>query len=46
MKVILSKSLELDAGGKPVSTFPHPALEHVRRKVNRSSSNARSGAVF
>jgi hypothetical protein len=24
--VIDSKSLERDAGGKPVSTFPHPAL--------------------
>jgi hypothetical protein len=26
MNVIDSKSLERDAGGKPVSTFPHPAL--------------------
>jgi hypothetical protein len=25
MNVIDSKSLERDAGGKPVSTFPHPA---------------------
>jgi hypothetical protein len=29
MNVIDSKSLERDAGGKPVSTFPHPALERV-----------------
>jgi hypothetical protein len=27
MNVIDSMSLERDAGGKPVSTFPHPALE-------------------
>jgi threonylcarbamoyladenosine tRNA methylthiotransferase MtaB len=27
MNVIDSKSLELDAGGKPVSAFPHPALD-------------------
>jgi hypothetical protein len=26
MKLIDSKSLERDAGGKPVPTFPHPAL--------------------
>jgi hypothetical protein len=26
MNVIDSKSLERDAGGKPGSTFPHPAL--------------------
>ncbi|QBR70880.1 hypothetical protein CU048_05850 [Beijerinckiaceae bacterium] len=26
VNVIDSKSLERDAGGKPVSTFPHPAL--------------------
>ena len=25
MNVIDSKSVERDAGGKPVSTFPHPA---------------------
>jgi uncharacterized protein related to proFAR isomerase len=29
MNVIDSKSLERDAGGKPVSTFPHPALEDL-----------------
>jgi hypothetical protein len=29
MNVIDSKSLERDAGGKPVSTFPHPALERI-----------------
>jgi hypothetical protein len=28
MNVIDFKSLERDAGGKPVSTFPHHALEH------------------
>jgi len=27
MNVVDSKSLERDAGGKPASTFPHPALE-------------------
>jgi hypothetical protein len=27
MNVIFSKSLARDAGGKPASTFPHPALE-------------------
>jgi hypothetical protein len=27
MNVIFSKSLALDAGGKPGATFPHPALE-------------------
>jgi hypothetical protein len=30
MNVIESKSLERDAGGKPVSTFPHPALAGAR----------------
>jgi hypothetical protein len=29
MKVIDSQSLERDAGGKPVSTFPHPELGRV-----------------
>jgi predicted RNase H-like HicB family nuclease len=28
--VIDSKSSERDAGGKPVSTFPHPALDGIR----------------
>ena len=30
MKVIDTKSLERDAGGKPVSTFPHPALARTK----------------
>src|ERR1019366_4519179 len=30
--VIDSKSLERDAGGKPGSTFPHPALERVQQE--------------
>jgi hypothetical protein len=39
MNVIDSKSLERDAGGKPGSTFPHPALvpghtaRHLYRRV-------------
>jgi hypothetical protein len=31
MNVIDSKSLERDAGGKPVSTFPHPVLRRLAR---------------
>jgi hypothetical protein len=34
MNVIDSKSLERDAGGKPVSTFPHPALASPKSKVS------------
>ncbi len=30
MNMIDSKSLERDAGGKPVSTFPHPALARTK----------------
>jgi hypothetical protein len=33
MIVIDSKSLERDAGGKPVSTFPHPALEVIAMEL-------------
>jgi hypothetical protein len=32
INAIDSRSLERDAGGKVVSTFPHPALEHFRAK--------------
>jgi hypothetical protein len=35
MNVIDSKSLERDASGKPVSTFPHPALERDPFNGNR-----------
>jgi hypothetical protein len=34
MNVIKSKSLELDAGGKPVSAFPRPALEKLFADCN------------
>jgi hypothetical protein len=34
MNVIDSKSLELDAGGKPVSAFPRPALEKLFADCN------------
>jgi hypothetical protein len=37
MNVIDSKSLERDAGGKPVSTFPRPALE--KPKASRAHSH-------
>jgi len=33
MNAIDSDSLERDAGGKPVPTFPHPALEVVKRGI-------------
>jgi hypothetical protein len=33
MNGIGSKSLERDAGGKPVSTFPHPALSQLERII-------------
>jgi hypothetical protein len=34
MDVIFSKSLARDAGGKPASPFPHPALEHFAFRWN------------
>jgi hypothetical protein len=37
MNVIGSKSLELDAGGKPVSTIPHPALGLTRMRGGMTS---------
>jgi hypothetical protein len=36
MSVIFSKSRARDAGGKPVPTFPHPALEHRSRAKPRT----------
>jgi len=30
---------KLDCAGKPVSTFPHPALEHIPLKSNRFERN-------
>jgi hypothetical protein len=36
MNVIDSKSLARDAGGKPASTFPHPALDHDEFGLNQS----------
>jgi hypothetical protein len=38
INLIDSKSLERDAGGKPVSTFPHPALANP---VHRAAAFAR-----
>jgi hypothetical protein len=36
MNVIDFKASERDAGGKPGSTFPHPALDHDEFGSNRS----------
>ncbi|MGD9845986.1 MAG: hypothetical protein AB7O60_02200 [Variibacter sp.] len=35
MNVIDSHNLERDAGGKPLHTFPHPALAHDPFGLNR-----------
>ncbi|MGP0058670.1 MAG: chemotaxis response regulator protein-glutamate methylesterase, partial [Beijerinckiaceae bacterium] len=38
MNVIDSNKIERDAGGKPVPTFPHPALACVPEIIDRSMS--------
>jgi hypothetical protein len=38
MNVIDSKDLERDAGGKPVPTFPHPALARLSQLGHLSSN--------
>jgi hypothetical protein len=38
MSVIDSNILERDAGGKPLHTFPHPALADAFRPLVRSAS--------
>jgi hypothetical protein len=40
MNVIDSKSLERDAGGKPDSTFPHPALGHDQLIMRQNKEHA------
>jgi hypothetical protein len=40
MDVIDSKMLARDAGGKPVATFPHPALERFPGGFTRSTEIA------
>jgi hypothetical protein len=42
INVIDSKSRERDAGGKPGSTFPHPALERGKKAIARSESGVAS----
>jgi hypothetical protein len=39
INVIDSRELERDAGGKPLRTFPHPALR-VRRNANNLRRDA------
>jgi hypothetical protein len=43
MNVIYSKSLARDAGRKPVSTFPHPALG---KRPSRSAADLRHFAAW
>jgi hypothetical protein len=45
MNVIDSYSSERDASGKPVSTFPHPALAIRTRRNRRSKGNDRCLAL-
>jgi hypothetical protein len=40
MKLIYSRSLELDAGGKPVSAFPHPGLATFDLETSRRGGPA------
>jgi hypothetical protein len=42
MNVIDSNNLERDAGGKPVPTFPHPALEGREGRRPQGSSRGSS----
>jgi hypothetical protein len=35
-RTVDSKGLERDVSGKPAATFPHPALEHIPIRLNRS----------
>jgi hypothetical protein len=47
MNVIDSKCLERDAGGKPVSTFPHPALGSPElSKPSRTLESGKCEPVF
>jgi hypothetical protein len=36
---VIDSSLERDTGGKPVSTFPHPALELLSDSAESESSS-------
>jgi hypothetical protein len=46
MNVIDSKSLERDAGGKPVSTFPHTALGSSIGAHREAKSSTKIGSAF